>query len=99
MKVTIKYLDNDSLTAEEVVARAKRNYGDYVEVYVEPTSSKPLDMIYFAIQQLVTYDQLALLFDEKELYSTKSTILQAEVLAKLQRELSAVFKDNETKVT
>lgn len=99
MRVTIKYLDNDSLTTEEVVARAKHNYGDYVEVYVEPTSSKPIDMIYFAIQQLVTYDQLAILFDDKELYSTKVMSLKASVLEKLQRELSAVIKDNETKVT
>jgi hypothetical protein len=99
MKVTITYYDQESLTIEEVIARAKHTYGDFVEVYVQPSSNKPADILYFALQQLITHEQLSLLFDDKHLYRTKILELRASILDKVQKELSSVIKDNEIKVT
>jgi hypothetical protein len=99
MKVTITYYDNDSLTIEEVVARAKHTYGDFVEVSVQPTSNKPSDMLYFALQQMLTHEQLSIFFDDKNQYPARLSNLRSETLAIVQQELSAVIKDNEIKVT
>jgi hypothetical protein len=99
MKVTITYYDNDSLTIEEVVARAKHAYGDFVEVSVQPTSNKPSDMLYFALQQMLTHEQLSIFFDDKNQYPTRLAKLRSETLAAVQKELSSVIKDNEIKVT
>ncbi len=99
MKVTITYYDADSLTIEEVVARAKHTYGDFVEVSVQPTSNKPSDMLYFALQQMLTHEQLSIFFDDKNQYPTRLGKLRSETLAAVQKELSAVIKDNEIKVT
>ena len=99
MKVTITYYDNDSLTIEEVVARAKHAYGDFVEVSVQPTSNKPSDMLYFALQQMLTHEQLSIFFDDKNQYPGKLAKLRSDTLASVQKELSAVIKDNEIKVT
>lgn len=97
VRVTITYYDEDSLTVEEVEARAKRNYGKYVQVEVKPSSSSPQDYIYFALQQIITHEQLSLLFDDKSTYPTKIEELRSNALALLQQELSAVIKDNELK--
>ena len=97
MKVTIQYYDEESLTIEEVISRAKSNYGSFVEVDVQPSSNKPKDIIYFALQQMITHEQLSLLFDNKAVYPTKLAQLKAEVLADVMHELSSVIKDNEIK--
>jgi len=99
MKVTITYYDNDSLTIEEVVARAKHSYGEFVEVSVQPSSNKPSDMLYFALQQMLTHEQLSIYFDDKNQYPSRLAALRSDVLASVQQELSAVIKDNEIKVT
>ncbi len=99
MKVTIVYHDLDSLTVEEVVQRAKVNYGEFVDVEIQPESTDPLDTIYFAIQQLITHEQLSLLFDDKNLYPQRLLELKSKVSILMQRELSSVIKDNEIKST
>ena len=97
MKVTITYYDEDSLTIEEVVLRAKNNYGEFIDIDVQPTSNKPNDILYFALQQMITHEQLSLLFDDKNLYSKKLANLKQETIIQVMQELSAVVRDNEIK--
>jgi hypothetical protein len=99
MKVTITYFDYDSLTKEEILRQAKHNYGDNVEVKIEPVSNDPWDMLHFALQNLITYDQLGLLFDSGPLYKEKLVELKLALLDKVERELDNVTLDNEEKVT
>ena len=68
MKVNIEYYDNESLTVEEVVRQAVHNYGKNVKVEVMPYSTMAYDMIYFGLQQLITHQQLSLLFSKGDSY-------------------------------
>ena len=99
MKVIITYYDSDSLTKEEVVQQAKNNYGEHTHVEILPTSSDPKDLIYFAIQQLATYEQLSALFDAPHLYKSKVAELQAKIQAICNTECYSVLEDNEKRVT
>jgi hypothetical protein len=56
-------------------------------------------MLYFALQQMLTHEQLSIFFDDKNQYPARQGKLRSETLAAVQKELSAVIKDNEIKVT
>ena len=68
MKVTLTYHDNDSFTMEEVVKQAVHNYGKAVQIEIMPESTMAYDHIYFGLQQLITHEQLSLLFDKDTAY-------------------------------
>ena len=99
MQVTIKYHDNDSFTIEEVVKLAHNNYGKSANVEVRADSPAPHDLIYFALQQIITYRQLSLLYDDKYTYQRDIKQLRAETLSKVEEILDTVIIDNESKVT
>lgn len=99
MEVTIKYNDEHSLTVEEVVKQAEQNYGRSVVVDVMPDSTKAYDLIYFGLQQIMTHQQLSMLFDDKTGYQSKLKNLRSETLFKLQEIIDQVIIDNEAKVT
>lgn len=99
MKVEISYHDHSSISVEEIVRQAKEQYGEFVDVKISPSSNDPLDVIYFGLQQLLTNEQLSLLFDSGPLYSTKIIELKAQTLAKVSKELDSVIKDNEVRVS
>ena len=98
MEVTIKYSDSDSLTIEEVVRQATHNYGKNIEVSVMPDSTKAHDMIYFGLQQIITHQQLSMLYDDKHGYQASIQKLRNETLFKIQEILDQVIIDNEAKV-
>lgn len=98
LKVQIKYHDNDSFTVEEIVKLAHHNYGKSVEVEISADSSAPHDIIYFALQQIVTYRQLSLLYDNRDTYQKDIKMLRAEVLGKVAEILDSVIIDNESRV-
>lgn len=98
MKVTIEYHDNDSFTVEEVVKLALHNYGKAAHVEVQADSPAPHDQIYFALQQIITYRQLSLLYDNRDTYQKDIKMLRAEVLGKVEELLDSVIIDNESKV-
>jgi hypothetical protein len=98
MRVALTYYDEASLTSEEVVSQARRNYGNNVEVAITPMSLAPHDYLYFALQQMVAHRQLALIYDDKELYQVKLGALRSEVLYKVADILDSVIIDNESKV-
>ena len=99
MKITITYHDTEALTVEEVVRQASHNYGKLDNVEIMPESTKPHDLIYFGIQQIITHQQLSLLFDDKLGYQASIQKLRNETLYKLEEILSQVIIDNESRVT
>lgn len=98
MKITITYHDTDALTSEEVVRQALHNYGKRAQIEIMPESSKPHDLIYFALQQIITHQQLGLLFDDKLGYQSSIQKLRNETLYKVEEILSQVIIDNEARV-
>ena len=99
MKITLKYFDEESFTAEEVIKQAVHNYGKAVEVHIMPDSTKPHDLIYFAIQQIITHQQLSMLYDDKLGYQSSIQNLRNETLYKITEIIDQVIIDNESKVT
>lgn len=99
MKVRITYHDHSSLTKDEVISQAKELFGEYTEVEIFPSSNDPWDIVYFGLQQALTYDQLGLLFDSGPLYASRVEELRRKVLDRLTNELNTVIKDNEVRVS
>ena len=99
MKVTITYQDTESLTKEEILNDAKSRYGNGVSVSIIPPSDEPWDLIYFALQNLLTYDQLNAYYDDGPLYKDKLGIIKNSIIARFSDELNQVIKDNEAKFT
>lgn len=99
MRVTINYDDSDSLTVEEIVARANHTFGKTAEVVVMPDSHKAHDLIYFALQKIMTHDQLSMFYDDKHSYQKNIQKLRNETLFKVSEIIDQVIIDNEAKVT
>ena len=98
MKITLTYFDTDSFTVEEVVKQAEHYHGKSVRVDITPESNKPHDLIYFGLQQIITHQQLGLLFDDKLGYQASVQKLRNETLFKIQEILDQVIIDKESKV-
>jgi hypothetical protein len=98
MKVTITYHDNESFTMEEVVKQAVHNYGKAAKVDVMPESTMAYDYIYFGLQQLLTHEQLSLLYDSGATYQQDIKKLRDQVMYKITEIVDQVIIDNESKV-
>jgi hypothetical protein len=98
MKVTITYHDSESFTVEEVVKQAIHNYGKQAHIEVMPDSTIAYDHIYFGLQQLITHEQLSLLYDKSSNYHGDLEKLRGEVLYKVTEIIDQVIVDNESKV-
>lgn len=98
MKVTIEYHDNESFTVEEVVKQAINNYGRTAVVKVMPESTMAYDHIYFGLQQLMTHEQLSLLFEKGNTYQRDIKSLREQILYKVTEIIDQVIVDNESKV-
>lgn len=98
MKVTITYHDSESFTVEEVVKQAVHNYGRLAQVEVMPESTMAYDHIYFGLQQLITHEQLSLLFDKGISYQQDIKRLRDQILYKVTEIVDQVIIDNESKV-
>jgi hypothetical protein len=98
MKVTITYHDTESFTVEEVVKQAVHNYGRQAQVEIMPESTMAYDHIYFGLQQLVTHEQLSLLFDKGSSYQQDIKKLRENIVYKVTEIIDQVIVDNESKV-
>jgi len=98
MKVTITYHDSESFTVEEVVKQAIHNYGRLAQVDVMPESTMAYDHIYFGLQQLVTHEQLSLLYDRGSNYQQDIKRLRDQIIYKVTEIVDQVIIDNESKV-
>ena len=56
------------------------------------------DHIYFGLQQLITHEQLSLLFDRDNTYQQEIKKLREHVLYKVTEIIDQVIVDNESKV-
>ena len=83
---------------EEVVKQAIHNYGKAANVEVTPESSMAYDQIYFGLQQLITHEQLSLLYDKGSAYQQDIKKLREQVLYKVTEIIDQVIIDNESKV-
>jgi hypothetical protein len=99
MKVTITYHDSESFTVEEVVKQAVHNYGKQAHIEVMPDSTIAYDHIYFGLQQLITHEQLSLLYDKNSNYHADLEKLRAEILYKVTEIIDQVIIDNESRVS
>jgi hypothetical protein len=98
MKVKIEYVDNESLTVEEVVAQIHSTYGKNVKIEMSPESSMAYDHAYFALQQLITKEQLSLLYDKGANYQAGLKKLRLDIIYKIEEIIDQVIIDNESKV-
>jgi hypothetical protein len=98
MKVTITYHDNESFTMEEVVKQAVHNYGKAAQVEITPESTMAYDHIYFGLQQLITHEQLSLLYDSGATYQQDLKKLREHIMYKVTEIVDQVLIDNESKV-
>lgn len=98
MRVTITYHDNESFTIEEVVKQAVHNYGKAAQVEITPESTMAYDHIYFGLQQLITHEQLSLLYDSGVTYQQDLKKLREQVMYKVTEIVDQVIIDNEAKV-
>jgi hypothetical protein len=99
VKVKITYHDNESFTVEEVVKQAVHNYGKMAQVEVMPESTMAYDYLYFGLQQLITHEQLSMLFDKDPTYQKELKKLREQVLYKVTEIIDQVIIDNEAKVS
>ena len=99
MHVTIEYFDNDSYTKEEVVRNATQRFGKAAQVTVMPDSTNAHDFLSFGIQQIITHEQLGLLFNNKDTYTADVAKLRKKTLAKIAEILDTVIIENETKAS
>ncbi|MFN7318014.1 MAG: hypothetical protein ACK5S6_00760, partial [bacterium] len=97
-KVTITYHDTESFTVEEVVKQAVHNYGKQAHIEVMPDSTIAYDHIYFGLQQLITHEQLSLLYDKSGNYHQELEKLRAQIVFKTTEIIDQVIVDNESKV-
>ena len=93
-KVIITYQE-EHLTPEEINSQAKQFYGDNCLVEVQPTSLEPEHLILYAIDQLITDEQVNLMFNDKILYHDKMKEFRKKWNNYLQFKLNAVIMDNE----
>ena len=63
-----------------------------------PESTMAYDHIYFGLQQLVTHEQLSLLFDKGSNYQQDIKKLRDQVLYKVTEIIDQLIVDNEAKV-
>lgn len=98
MHVTITFHDNDALTVEEVVRQAQHFYGKNVEVSCKPDSTQAYDYITFGCFQLLTHEQIGLMYDKGKDYQTEIKKLRGKVIDKLAEIVDQVIIDNESKV-
>lgn len=97
-KVTVQYEDTTSLTIEEIVKQAEANYGKLTTVEVTSSSQLPHDQLYWAIQQIITRQQISLLFDRTGSYNNDIKKLKLEVVKDITEIVDQVILDNEAKV-
>jgi hypothetical protein len=63
-----------------------------------PESTMAYDHIYFGLQQLITHEQLSLLYDKDTAYQQDIKKLRESVLYKITEIIDQVIIDNESKV-
>jgi hypothetical protein len=97
MKVKIELTDIDSFTREESIEKYKSILGKSVDISVYPETDSVWDILRFALQQIVGYEQVCILNDSPYEYKQKIEVLHKEILARVDKELTSIILANEIK--
>lgn len=99
MRVKIEFDDNTAFTAEEAEQRYKTSFGEGASIEVLPRNNSNDAYLYFALQNLITVEQLELFFEYYPYgYPDKLDKLKEEVMLKVSNILDKVIQNNESKV-
>lgn len=98
MQVKITYHDHTALTVEEVVRQAQSNYGKEVDVKCMPDSTMAYDYLTFGVWQLLTHEQLGLMYDKGRDYQSEISKLRSKVIGKITEIVDQVIIDNEARI-
>lgn len=98
MKIRLKYIDNEAFSPDEIEANLKALFGQAAEVEVYPDSTDPHSLIYFAIQRLITIEQVDAYFHGGALYDSRIKELRAEVMQEVEKTFDQVVQDNKDKL-
>lgn len=99
MKITVEFEDNTSFTAEEAIASNKHAFGNNTVVKTGPRNSTPEAHIYYAVQNLITQDQIEAYFElYPHLYPQKLEEIKSNLLVTISDIIDSVIEDNEKKV-
>lgn len=96
-RVTIDYIEQD-LTMEEVEELVRKKYGDAASVSFSPATDQEDSAIEFALQKIVTKDQLNALFGTRELYPKFKKAVRERALSRVASLLDSVLEENERKL-
>lgn len=96
-RVNIEYIEQD-LTMEEVADLVRRKYGDAASVTFSPATDTTESAIDFALQKLITKDQLNALFGTKELYPNFKRAIKDRALNIVSSAIDNVLEENERKL-
>lgn len=96
-RVNIEYIEQD-LTMEEVQELVRKKYGDAASVSFSPATTSDESALDFAIQKLVTKDQLTALFGTRELYPNFRRVIRERAITKISSLLDGVLEENERKL-
>jgi RNA:NAD 2'-phosphotransferase (TPT1/KptA family) len=97
--VRLEFIDDHSISPEEVVESARALYGDSISVKISADSDDSFNLLYHAIQQHITMRQVHSYFDDGILYDSKVKQLAAEVQKLTEEAFNQVVMDNEDKLT
>lgn len=97
VKIKIELNDIASFTKEEAIDRIKTLLGKSASVSAHPESTDTLDVLRFALIQMIGYEQLCILNDSPYEYKNKIKLLKKEILAMVESELDSVILANECK--
>jgi len=97
MRVNINITDFDSFTREESIERYKSILGKSADISVYPETDDVRDILRFALQQMIGYEQLCILNDSPYEYKQKIEVLHKEILARVDKELGSIIVANEIK--
>ena len=92
--------DNKNLLQQLIKLQTASNVEKFQAVQIEimPESTMAYDHIYFGLQQLITHEQLSLLYDKDTAYQQDIKKLRESVLYKITEIIDQVIIDNESKV-
>jgi hypothetical protein len=94
MKVTDSYQDNESYTIQEAKQKVKSIFGEEAVVDVRPDSSEINSYLYYALQAIITPEQISEFFDgDNNLDRVRSSTL--DIVSKM---VERVIIDNEEKL-
>lgn len=99
MRVKVEFEDKSAFTAEEAEKAYKLSFGKDAQVEILPHNNTPEAHLYFALQSMITLDQLENFYEYfPHGYPDKLDVLKKQTLSKVSQILDQVIQDNESRI-